>query len=285
MKVNIVNYEEGLQIVGILTKYSYAMQRELAQLGVDCSVASLPDPKADINHHVNYLPYRHVPTVNTLMITHFTQGTMVKLNFIKSAMETADRGICFSSTMVDFLAREGIPKLDFVLPAHDCIPRRPKRIAVLTKVYPDRRKREWMLADLCNTIDKRSFSFLIMGDGWQPTIEPLIHQGFDIQFWKDFDIKQHLEILNIADFLLYTGDEDCMPQSMLEATQAGVRTIAPVHDWQNDLSVDYTFNTQEELNAIFACIAFNPVADWTWRKYSERHLEIWKSIISTSPVS
>lgn len=283
MNINLVNYEQGMGIDGILTKYCRSMQRELQALGSNCTILATPDPLADVNHHVNYLPYRHPPQdhrgVNTLMITHFTQGTDDKLRFIQDAMHTADCGICFSSTMVKYLSEHGVPKLDFVLPAHDNIPPRPKVVALLTKVYPDGRKREWMVSELCKTLDKSRFTFLVMGDGWQPTLAPLAQQGFKISFWKDFDAELHQKILNTADFLLYTGDEDCMPQSIIDATQAGVRTIAPRHDWQADLAVDHSFTTQEELNAIFARLAHNPVADWTWHHYSEQHLAIWRRLL------
>jgi hypothetical protein len=281
MKINLVNYEAAMGIDGILTKYCRSMQRELAALGTDCRVAPTPDPQADVNHHVNYLQYRHPAQrsgIDTLMITHFTQGTDDKLRFIQDAMRTADCGICFSSTMVRYLQQHGVPHLDHVLPAHDNIPPRPKVIALLTKVYPDGRKREWMVAELAKTLDKSRFNFLVMGDGWQPTLAPLAQQGFRISFQKEFDAELHQKILNSADFVLYTGDEDCMPQSIIDATQAGVRTIAPRHEWQQDLAVDHSFTTQDELNAIFATLARNPVADWTWKTYSERHLAIWRAL-------
>lgn len=283
MNITLVNYEQGMGIDGILTKYCRSMQRELNALGVTCTVSATPDPLADVNHHVNYLPYRHPPQdskgLNTLMITHFTQGTDDKLRFIKDAMRTADCGICFSSTMVKYLSRHDVPKLNYVLPAHDNIPPRPKVVALLTKVYPDGRKREWMVSELAKTIDKSRFTFLVMGDGWQPTLAPLAQEGFKISFWKDFDAELHQKILNTADFVLYTGDEDCMPQSIIDATQAGVRTIAPRHEWQEDLAVDFCFETQEELNAIFAKLGHNPVGDWTWKHYSEQHLAIWRGLL------
>jgi len=281
MKIHIVNYEEGMGIDGILTKYSYAMQRELNALGEVCTVSAMPDPQADVNHHVNYLQYRHQPSVgglHTLMITHFTQGTEGKLKFIKDSMASAHCGICFSSTMVKYLQQHGVPKLDCVLPAHDSAPRRPKVVALLTKVYPDGRKREWMVSELCKTLDRSKFSFLAMGDGWQPTLAAMAQAGFDVKFAKDFNPELYQKILGSADFVLYTGDEDCMPQSIIDATQAGVRTIAPRHEWQADLAVDFSFTTQDELNAIFQKLAFNPVGDWTWKHYSQQHLAIWRAL-------
>ncbi|CAD5372458.1 conserved hypothetical protein [Rubrivivax sp. A210] len=279
MRVNLVNYEEGLAIVGILSKYAQAMKTELDKLGVECTVKALPDPDATVNHHINYGPYQYVDTINTVMITHFTQGTDSKIERIREIMATADVGICFSPTMMSYLNGFGVGKLDYVLPAHDSIPRRPKNVAILSNVYPDKRKREWMLAEVCKVIDKSSFTFLVMGKGWEYVLAPLAREGFDIKYRPDFDMDTYKVILERADFVLYTGDEDCMAQSILDASQAGIRTISSVQDWQKDLPVDYPFRTQEDLDNIFRRLEYNPVKDWTWAKYTEKHLDIWKSVL------
>jgi hypothetical protein len=118
-----------------------------------------------------------------------------------------------------------------------------------------------------------------MGKGWEYVLAPLAREGFDIKYKSEFDMDTYKAILGRADFVLYTGDEDCMAQSILDATQAGIKTISSVQDWQKDLPVDHTFVTQEDLDNIFLCLERNPVKDWTWATYTGRHVSIWKSLI------
>jgi hypothetical protein len=279
MKVNIVNYEHGIGMNGILTKYALSMEKALKDLGVDVSVSDQPE-EADINHHINYLAYRKPGKIDTLMITHLAGDKNhtheYKFNFLQEALKTAF-GISFSPYMTDYLVAKGIDKdkLDSVLPAHDSIPRRPRVIAILTNIYKDGRKNEGMYLDLFKSIDKDKFLFKIMGYGWE---EVLSQANINKEYYPQFEMEKYKEILNTADYHLYVGSEDCMAQAALDTTNAGIPNIVPKQDWNKDIHSEYIFETQEELNSIFKKLEENRVADWTWETYVKKHLSIWQKL-------
>lgn len=278
MRIHLVNYEIGIKD-GILSKYARQMGFILTDMGHAVSISNKPNPKAKVNHHINYLSYKKCPkTINTLMITHFTEGTKEKIEFAKKAMETADYGICFSQDVVDLLESNGIKNLTVIPPATEIV-RRPRMIAIMTDLYPDGRKREWMFEELVKVIDKKKFVFSIVGDGgWRPILEKLIKLGLQVQWQPVYNPQLGQTILNIADFLLYTGGENCQAQSVIDAIKAGVRVIAPDSECYNGLDIEYKFKDQTELNMIFKSLETTPVDDWTWENYCKKHLEIWETL-------
>lgn len=285
LKINLVNYEQALGVKdGILTKFAQKMHEELQKLGHASKISSEPSADADINHHINFLPYKKGSGVNTLMVTHFLDSQYQRLNVLNAALKTADMGICFSQDMVNRFKGKitNHEKLTYILPAHDGLKRRPLVIAILTKVYDDGRKREGMVYELSKVIDKEKFAFRIMGEGWRPTIQKMIDDGYEqIEYFEEFDYNIHKSILDSSDYLLYTGDEDEGAMSVLDAVNAGLKTIAPVQGFHHDIGIDYPFNTQEELNSVFAKLAENRVADWTWEKYTKEHLNLWLKLHSS----
>ena len=274
MKINLVNYEQGIGIKdGILTKFALEMGKELRLMDEQVSISDKPDPTADINHHINYLPYYHTDTINTLMITHFLDNKM-KLESVKKSMETADMGICMSDEMVDYLK---LPKLTSIAPPHHGKKRRPIVIAICTKVYPDGCKREWMLENLCKTIDKTKFAFRVIGDGWRPILEKLSKEGVMIDYCDHFDQEIYNLILDSSDYYLYFGlDEGSM--GTVDAINAGLRVITTPIGFHKDMPINHPFESQKQLNAIFKRLAMNPVEHRTWKWYAEQHLAIWKKL-------
>lgn len=275
----IVNYEQG-RINGILTKHAREMERVLIDEGYKVSVSEKPDPKADINHHINYISAEPCKTLNTTMVTHFTSDMYEereKLDKVRKFL-TNGVGICFSRGVMNYLIKQGMPanKLKVVLPAHDGLPRRPRIIAMAFKVYPDGRKREYMLDELVRSLkDKKKFTFRIMGEGWRETLDPLVKEGIQVQ-WVDHYIGEfYQELLNTSDYILYTGGEDAIAQCIVDAKNAGLRIIAPE---QEDVKVDIPFKTQAELNEIFKNIGENQVEDWTWERYTLSHCVIWNEM-------
>jgi hypothetical protein len=279
-RIHLVNYEEGRVENGILTKHARAMERELQDLDYEVTVSNKPDPKADINHHINYIAAQPCPTLNTAMVTHFTSD-MYKLKDKLDKMRkflTNGIGICFSQAIKDYLVKQGMPekKLEVVLPAHDGMIRRPKIIALAFKVYPDGRKREEMFYKMFLAIkDKKKFIFRIIGQGWRPLLEKLAKKGIQVQWTDKFNMDLYEQVLNSSDYLLYTGGEDAIAQSIVDAKNAGLRIIAPK---QTDVEVDIPFETQEELNKIFNDMEINPVESWTWENYTKKHIKIWESM-------
>lgn len=278
MKINLINYEAGIEIKdGILSKFAVKMNEELFKLGENSSISSQPDSDAAINHHINYLPYKHTNTINTLMITHLLDNK-VKTERLNEHMKTADMGICMSKDMMKTLPYPK-NKLTYVLPAHSGEIRRPLVIAILTKVYPDGCKRQEMLEELCKVIDKKKFVFRIMGDGWKSILEKLQKEGLMIDYVDHFDKDIHKLILDTADYYLYFGmDEGSM--GTMEAINAGLKIIVPPVGFHKDLGklIDYPFKTQEQLNKIFKKLEYNPVEDMNWEKYTKEHLKIWKKL-------
>lgn len=286
--IHLVNYEEGIVENGILTKHARMMERELLDLGYKVTVSNTPDKKADINHHINYIAYQKCPTLNTTMVTHFTSDMYEmeeKLDKMRNFIKDGGVGICFSKGVEKYLAEQGMnPKqLKTVLPAHDSLERRPRFIMIAFKVYPDGRKREEMFAKLFRSLENpKNFIFRIIGPGWAPILDKLSKEGIQVQWADKFDLELYKSVLNTSDYLLYTGGEDAIAQCLVDGKNAGVRLIAPK---QEHLEVEYPWETQEELNAIFAKIDENPVADWTWEKYTKEHIKIWEDLYKTSKPS
>lgn len=274
--INIVNYEKGM-FNGILSKYANKLNDEILKLGEKSRVDNLPFKDAIVNYHINYLPYKYEnspDTINALMITHIFDG--YKMDAIKKGMETADIGICMSGETLEQLVTAGIPreKLTVILPAHDGHVRRHQIVAILTNVYPDGCKREGMFTELVKTLDYNKWAFRIMGTGWHDILAPLVADGLQVDYFAEFNYDIHKQILESSDYSLYFGkDEGSM--GILDSVNSGLKTIAPNTGFHKDIGIDYPFDTQEELNSIFANLNGNRVKDLTWNRYAKEHLEIF----------
>ncbi len=278
IKVHIVNYEQAFNN-GILSKFAHRMYDELEKRkGIEVSIGNVPEPTANINHHINYAPYRHSSTINTLMVTHI--DTPSKITNLTEGMKTADMGICMSDWTKNNLIKEGFDenKLCTILPAHDVVPRRYQIVSILTNVYPDGCKRAEMFTELAKTLDNNKWAFRIMGSGWVNILTPLVAKGLQVDYFAEFDKDNHQRILESSDYNLYFG-EDEGSMGLLDAKNAGLKLIAPNVGFNIDIGVDYPFHTQEELNEIFKKLSINPVEDWTWKKYVNEHLKIWEKLV------
>lgn len=278
MKVHLVNWEQAFND-GILSKFARKMYDELEKVkGIEVSIGNVPEPTADVNHHINYLPYKHSGNVNTLMVTHIWEG--YKLNALQDHLKTADLGICMSPDTQNWLIKQGIAKdkLNYVLPAHDGLKRRFQVVAILTNVYPDGCKREGMFKELVKTLDKRKWAFRIMGSGWHDMLVDMVAEGLQVDYFAEFDPGIHQKILESSDYALYFGnDEGSM--GLLDAKNAGLKCIGTNQGFNIDIGMDYAFDNQEELNKIFEKLSINPVEDWTWKKYTAEHIKLWKKLL------
>jgi hypothetical protein len=215
------------------------------------------------------------------MITHLSgdanHSEKQKIEIAKNCLKTA-HGICMNPGLIKKLIKAGVPKskLDFVYHAHDGFKRRPRLIAIVANVYPDGRQREGMFTELFKSFEnKRDFAFRIMGKGWMPILDPLVKQDLQIQYINEFTGDLYLQMLNTSDYLLFTGDEDSLAQSVVDAKQMNLKVIAPPSD---DITIDYPFRNQKELNEIFRKMNENEVAEWTWDNYVKKHIAIWKKL-------
>lgn len=282
MKVHIINWEQAFND-GILSKFARKMVDELEKVeGIEVTHGNYPNPEADVNHHINYLPYKHTGTKNTLMVTHIWEG--YKLDSLREDLDgspdAADLGICMSTDMRDSLIKWGLDekKLPVILPAHDGIPRRHQIVAILTNVYPDGCKRAEMFTELAKTLDNNKWAFRIMGSGWEDILVPLVAKGLQCDYFPQFEPENHKLILESSDYCLYFGkDEGSM--AILDAKNAGLKLITTNQGFHKDIDIDYPFDTQEELNEIFAKLSVNPVEGWTWKKYVQEHIDLWQKLL------
>ncbi len=244
LKVHIVNYEAGMGINGILTKFAKKLYEELCiSKEVSVSIGDKPREDVHINHHVNYLQYKPNKTKNTLMVTHIFKG--YKFNALKEQMKTADYGICMSHDTQAELTKWGLngKKLKVILPAHDGKARRHQVVAILTNVYPDGCKRAEMLTALAKTLDNDKWAFRIMGKDWSPILVPLVARGLNVDYFAEFNYELHNQILDSSDYCLYFGKDE------------GSMAIL-----------------------IFKRLNPNPVKDWTWKRYASEHVKLWKTL-------
>ncbi|MDB5266112.1 MAG: hypothetical protein JWM39_825 [Parcubacteria group bacterium] len=274
MNVNIVNYEMAF-VNGILSKFAWKMNEELEKMGIKSVVTDAPDPKYDINHHIIYFGYKHVDSLNTVMITHL--NTEEKIERLREVMKTADVGVCMAQQTIDELVAQGFDgsKLKYAVPAAGD-EKLPIPITILTNVYPDGVKRETMLNELAKVINPERFIFRIMGKNWD--VDALRALGLNIEYHSEFDREVQNNFLINSKYNLYFGlDQGSM--AVLDAINAGLQIIAPLDGFQNHSGVDFPFTTQEELNAIFLKLQEFPLKDWTWEHYTKKHVEIWKELM------
>jgi len=287
MRVRIVCYED----LGswILSKFAIRMNECLLNMNIDSDIAKHPDPLADINHHIIYYQYDcKITNIDTLMITHIDNRT--KLKKLKKQLESASIGICMSKESVDNLAAMGIPrvKLAYVNPAHDgVISPRPKVVGIACRVQRDGRKRENFISRLAYDIDPKLFSFKIMGDGWDKQVEELRKNQFSVEYTNYFDYKKYLEFIPSLDYYLYMGQDEGQ-MGFVDALAAGVETIVTPQGYHLDAKdgIAYSFNTYNELLNVFILLQkkrlklIKSVEEWTWKNYTNKHLEIWKYLLA-----
>jgi hypothetical protein len=286
MRVRIVSYEDVN--AWILGKFARKLNEELLKLGVQSDISNVPDPHADINHHIIYTYCKPgQPAHNdTVMITHVDE--IHKANLLKKQLATAKAGICMSAATMNELIGIGLPadKLCYVSPAHDNV-MKPRRISIgiTSKVQPTGSKREDLIIRLAESLDHMLFEFVIMGSGWESVIDKLKKKGAHVTYYNQFDYDRYIQILPAFDYYLYPGqDEGSM--GFIDALASGVKTVVTPQGFHLDApgGISHPFNTAEELLAIFEKISaerrnlINAVSTWTWADYAIKHLEIWKYI-------
>lgn len=286
MRVRIVCYEDLNE--WILGKFALRMQEDLISLGVEVDIAKFPDPTADINHHIIYEQFNGVSSNNdTLMITHIDSAK--KLNHLKKVINNAAYGICMSKDTMKILSSMGVSEdhLCYINPAQDgdFIPKKIQ-IGYTSRWYSDGRKREYLLKDLVKHLDNRFFAFKFMGSGWGDIINLMKENGFEVDYFPDFDLKGYKKLMSEIDYYLYTGlDEGQM--GFVDALAAGAKTIVTPQGYHLDVEngITHSFQDSEDLLQIFDNIfedkakSIRSVERWTWKNYTLKHLELWNHIL------
>jgi hypothetical protein len=286
MRVRIICYEDVNE--WILGKFALRMREDLIKLGVDVDIAKVADSTADINHHIIYEQFNGVTSNNdTLMITHIDSSN--KLNHLKKVIDNVSYGICMSKDTMTMLSSMGVSKdrLCYINPAQDgdFIPRKIQ-IGYTSRWYADGRKREYLLRELAKHLDNRFFAFKFMGQGWDSVVNLMKENGFQVDYFPNFDLQIYKRLMSEIDYYLYTGlDEGQM--GFVDALAAGVKTIVTPQGYHLDVEngITHPFKDSTELLQIFDDIydekikLIKSVEMWTWKNYTLKHLELWNHIL------
>jgi hypothetical protein len=288
LHVHVVCYEE--LDAWILGKMARRLHEELREMGQDATLGRTPDPHAQINHHVIYYDYLdRTPTIETVMITHIDEPqelAKVERQLVQLGVEM---GICMSYEAVHRLAHFGIPrqKLCFINPAHDgVIAPRKTLVGIATRLYPDGRKQESLLVELCREVSPDDFRFAIMGAGWDGIVAELRGRGFEVDYVDRFDPDAYRTFMPSLDYYLYLGQDEGSI-GFLDALAAGVATIVTPQGFHLDVDggITHPFHDLAELRRIFDDIA-RPRRDrvaaasaLTWAAFARRHLLVWEYLL------
>jgi len=286
MRIRIVCYEDVNE--WILGKFALKLREILSNLGETVDIDKVPDPSADINHHIIYEQYNGHPSHNdTLMITHIDSAA--KLRHLKSVIDKISMGICMSNDTMRTLKALGISKekLCYINPAHDGdLTPKPIQIGFMSRWYADGRKRGHYLKRLINILDSKIFAFKIMGSGWDQLVEIMRIKGFNVEYYQNFDLMIYKRLMSEIDYYLYTGiDEGQM--GFVDALASGVKTIVTPQGYHLDVpnGITHSFNNEKELLNIFNAIykekidLIKSVETWSWKYYTLKHLEVWYHLV------
>lgn len=285
LRVRLISYDDGW----ILGKFARKLEEELRKLGVKVDIADCCDPSADINHHISHHKYEPIADCgDTLMITHVDCKQKVEL--LKHQLKTAKIGICMSKDTMNKLTILGIPreKLCYINPGQDGIIQPKKYVLGIThKTHEDidYRKNPKIILEICAQINPQYFAFKIMGAGWDDIVDKMRKQGFEVEYYNDFDYNIYLKLIPSLDYYLYYGnDEGSM--GYLDALAAGVKTIVTPQGYHLDAKGGLTYSCEvvADFVAVLQSIQserekiISSVKEWTWENYAKKHLNIWKYI-------
>ncbi len=278
----------------IIEKMAARIADHADEYGFEVSVGEAERADADINHWMSYA-FANVPhnTPATMLITHLDDP--YKIGLVKDELVSGvDVGIALSSHTCDMLVEAGVDKkaLAFVLPGHD-FAATPRRVVIglTTRLYPDGRKREFMLVDLARTMPLDNFRFEIFGQGWEGTIAALEAAGAEVAYWPgtdDYraDYAEMMSHVRGFDYYVYLGrDEGSL--GTLDALAAGVKTIVTPQGFHVDLpgGITHPVWSQDDLERIFRDISAEvgrrsaSVAGLTWAAYAKGHTIVWRAIL------
>jgi hypothetical protein len=204
-------------------------------------------------------------------------------------METALVGICMSKETMEYLVKMGInkEKLCYINPAHDGnMPIKKITIGIASRIYDDGRKNEFFFNKLADKLDHNYFKFKIMGNGWEPQVDKLQQNKFEVDYIDHFDYEQYLNFIPDLDYYLYTGFDEGQV-GFVDALSAGIKTIVTPHGYHLDAEngITHPFTSYEELENILLNLQeekhrlVKSVASWNWYDYTLKHVEIWKYLL------
>lgn len=283
--VLIVDHEAGSGISGVISTFANRLAAELLSLGVDVTVSTIPLLGYDVVHHMIYrsaTPIKNALT--TSMVTHI--DTPRKLKTLGWQLSHGVVGICMSDhtkQMVISALGQLDAKVEIVVPPPiQTGNRRRVRLAFVSNLYSDGRKREESFLTVLNSLDTRWISVDLMGRGLEDFARQLEDIGVTVRLSTFFDISIYQQILETSDAFVYFGhDEGAM--SILDAVSSGIPVIVPdigFHKYLQDENV-IRFKTELELfTAIDDLVNKHKrlselISGYTWQSYAQRHIDIW----------
>lgn len=284
--VKLVCQDEGW----ILTKFAVKMKEQLEKKGIRAEIGPSVDFDADINHHIAFHLYEPVQDArDTLMITHV--DSLNKVRQLKHQLQVAKIGICMSRDTMNYLVTCGIPreKLCYINPAQDGVIKPKKYVLGIThRNYDavDKRKRISALVDICQKLDSDYFKIKIMGMGWEMVVEQLRAMKFEVEYFPEFDYDTYVNLIPSLDYYLFWGfDEGSM--GYLDALAAGVETIVTPQGYHLDIpdGITYPCRVISDFENVLSDLQnkrkriVESVSEWTWERYVEKHLEVWKYLL------
>lgn len=290
MKVNLIIPSDP---AWILNKFANEVATELKKRGIDAAISLHYDPSADINHSFLANTCEIANDKTSFMITHI--DTAAKEERILNRTKAGAYGICMSKGTRDQLIAAGVRKdrICYINPAQDG-QIRPKKVSLgfMHRVYNDNRKRESMLIDICKLIDNRIFKFIIMGSGWDEIVSEIRKMGFEVEYYPEFEKAKYNELMVNLDYYCYFGfDEGSM--GYLDAVAAGIGTIVTPQGYhlESDIEITHPVSTIDEIIDVLHNIqerklkSYKFIEKWTWEKYTDKHIEIWKYMLKAAPLA
>lgn len=286
-RVNVIS--PGPEDGWILYKFGESLCAELRELGIEANRTNRFDDSADINHYFTSNQALQADNKTTFMVTHV--DTALKLSLVQSGVERGAVAVCMSKDTRDKLISYGVrpDRICYVHPAQDGLMRpRKVRIGFTHRVYPDNRKRETMILDVCRMINPEGFKFQIMGAGWQSIVAEMQAMGFECDYYSDFDRDVYYKLIPNLDYYCYFGtDEGSM--GYLDAVAAGIGTIVTPQGYHLDSGFPITYpvwtvnDIVDALNDIDKGRANRErfSNDWSWKNYALKHLEIWNYMLGS----
>lgn len=285
--VRIVCYEKA---GWILYKFATKMKEELEKRNIRVEIGTQSDPTADINHHIEFIMFEPIAFyTDTMMISHVMNRDTFEQ--VVELLKGVKMGICMSKETMNKLVEWGAPreKLCYVNPAQDGrIGVRKYVLGITHRHYSDKRKREEALIDICNGISSEFFKLKIMGAGWDKQVEKLRNKGFEVDYYSEFDYDKYIELMQSIDYYLFWGiDEGSM--GYLDAIAAGAETLVTPQGFHLDVKDGITYpcvTVKDFIDVLrekqrIKQKRVESVSDWTWGKYAEKHIKIWKYILGS----
>jgi len=283
MKINIIEKYHSMA----MSRIAFWLKAGLVEIG-EVVISDAHDPEADINYHLpwHFILQEDCPGKNVIFYTHHHKGMR---NELAKACDLADKIICMSFHGRKELLAIGVPaeKLWVAYCGTDGFGAVKRNIGVVGAVQPDGRKREHLLTELAFALDPIELelvNFLIIGRGWEATIDKLERHGASVTYFPDIGDDKLIELYGAMNLLLVTGEMEGGPMPVLEGLRSGVPIIAPNAGYAADF-LNNTYGSQEYLISEIKRFLRPTIENiqlgalFTWRGFVQDHALVMASLV------